>query len=262
MIRQLAVLLTAALLLVACQGGDDAGGNRAAGSHASPADAPEGVTVTGQGRAPGQPDTLQVTVGVEVSRPGVAEAFDDAAAAADRVLAAIREQGVEEEDIRTRDFSVHPEREPPRPPDEPVGPEGHPPVPPHGPPEVSGYLVRNVVEVTVDDVDQAGQLLTAVTEAGGDDIRVQGLRFVLEDEDDLLEAAREDAFADARSKAEHYAELAGAELGELVSVADLSGPSPPPPPALGTAPLEGLEPPVLPGEQEIGVQVRATWALE
>lgn len=257
MARRLALALAAALLLAACQGGgDDTARSRApaptgelAAARSAPAAVPEGVTVTGDGRVTGEPDTLRATVGVHVVRADVDEAFEDAATAADRVLDAIREQGVEDEDIQTRDFSVRPERE-------------HRP---EGPPRVTGYAVRNLVEVTIHDVDQAGELLAAVADAAGDDARVEGLRFSLEDNEDQLAAAREDAFDDARSKAEHYAELAGAELGELVSVTETSAQLPPPTPLptdeAALAP-DRARAPILPGEQEVGVQIRATWALQ
>lgn len=257
MARRLALALTAALLLAACLGdGDDATRSRAAAptgelaaAQPAPPAVPDGVTVTGDGRVTGEPDTMRATVGVHVVRADVDEAFDDAAAAADRVLSALREQGVDDEDIQTRDFSVRPERE-------------HRP---EGPPQVTGYAVRNLVEVTIHDVDQAGELLAAVAEAAGDDARVEGLRFSLEDNEDQLAAAREDAFADARSKAEHYAELADAELGELVSVTETSAQLPPPTPLPADAAArarEGAEAPIQPGEQEVGVQLRATWALQ
>ncbi|MGI8876250.1 MAG: SIMPL domain-containing protein, partial [Egibacteraceae bacterium] len=115
------------------------------------------------------------------------------------------------------------------------------------------------------DVDLAGELLAAVAEAAGDDARVEGLRFSLEDNEDQLAAAREDAFADARSKARHYAELADAELGELVSVTETSTQLPPPTPlptdVAARAP-ERAQAPTLPGAQEVGAQIRATWSLQ
>lgn len=266
MVRHVLAVVTAAVLVAACQGqgstpgalegtaGGDTPGGTAAGAGAeiaAAAPAPQqvaadGVTVTGDGRVSGQPDTLRATVGVEVLRPDVDQAFDDATAAADRVLTAVREAGVDDDDIQTREFSVRPHTE-------------HRP---DAPPEVTGYAVRNLVEVTIRDVDGAGELLAAVAEAAGDDARIEGLRFALEDNDAQLEAARAEAFADARAKAEHYAELAGAELGELVSVREVGAELPPPVPfAAEGAARDARAAPIMPGEQEVGVQVQARWSL-
>lgn len=55
----------------------------------------------------------------------------------------------------------------------------------------------------------------------------RAVRFALEDNDQLV-AARDQAFADARARARQYAELAGRELGALVSI---SGTMATPPPA-------------------------------
>lgn len=263
MARHVTLLLTAVLLLAGCEAAGDttAGGTgpQAAGqAEAAPAvqqaaaaqgaaSVPEGVTVTGHGRVTGEPDTLRATVGVEVVRPDVDEAFEAATAAAEAVLDALRERGVADDDIQTREFAVHPQRQ--------GGPEE--------PPEITGYMVRNLVEVTVREVDQAGDLLAAVADAAGDDARVQGLRWSLEDNEAQLVGAREQAFEDARAKAEHYAELAGVQLGELVSVTEVGAQLPPPQSLTEEAfDAEGAAPPIAPGEQEVGVRLQATWALE
>jgi uncharacterized protein len=253
MARHLIVLLTAVVALAACQSTDAppdtarvAPGAQAAAAQVAVTAVPEGVTVTGHGRVTGQPDTLRATVGVHVVRADVEQAFDDAAAAADRVLAAVREHGVAEEDIQTREFTVWPEEE----------------YRPDRPPAITGYAVRNLVEVTIRDIDQAGELLAAVADAAGDDARVQGLHFSLEDNDAQLQGARQEAFEDARRKAEHYAQLAGRTLGDLVSITETTAQLPPPIPLPDVA-LEqrAAAPPVMPGQQEVGVQLQATWAL-
>lgn len=228
MTRRAVFVLAAVVVLAACQGTDDPGGSegatvaqgaRPAAAEGAAATAPDGVTVIGHGRVSGEPDTLRATVGVHVVRPDVDEAFDDAAAAADRVLAALDEHGVAEEDIQTREFSVRPEREPR----------------PDQPPAVTGYAVRNLVEATIRDIDQAGELLAAVADAAGDDARVEGLSFSLEDDDAQLRAARENAVDDARRKAQHYAELSGATLGDVLAVTELSSELPRPVPLRGGA---------------------------
>lgn len=250
MARQLALFVVLVLAFAACRGADEPRGTPVAAQDAAatdtgPGSAGEGITVTGHGTVTGEPDTLRATVGVHVTRADVDQAFSDASAAADRVLEAVREQGVDDRDIQTREFSVRPQRE--------RGPDATP--------SITGYTVRNLVQVTIREVDRAGDLLTAVADAGGDDVRVEGLRFSIEDDEDQLATARQAAFDDARRKAEHYAELAGRSLGALLDLEELPGQHRPPPIPVPEA-ADTAAAPIEPGQQEIGVTLRATWSLQ
>lgn len=207
--------------------------------------APEGITVVGTGRVTGRPDTLRATVGVEVERARVEEALAAANAAAEAVLGALRSAGVADEDVRTTEVSVHPrhrER-------------------PGGEPEVRGYAVTNLVAVTIRDLTAAGDVLDAAVSAAGDAARVHGVGFTLEDNQELLERARESAFADARAKAEQYASLAGGSLGALVSLSETTADRPPVHTFAEDVAAEPRALPLQPGTQEVVVQVTATWAL-
>lgn len=210
----------------------------------------EGVTVTGTGRVTGRPDTLAATVGVEVTEDTIAAALEGANAAAEDLFAALNEAGVEQADIQTVDVSVQPRYTEPT-------EEG-------GQPEVTGYTARNLVRVTLRNIDAAGQILQEAVTAVGDAARLQGLSFELQDNDALLQEARAAAFADARAKAEQYAELAEISLGGLVSISE--GVATPPRPqqfaADAAATEAGGEIPVAPGEQEVRVSVTAVWALQ
>lgn len=195
--RILTIALAAMLLMAPCAD-DDGSGDRpttAARQQAPPlapggadpgtqAAAPSGVSVVGEGRVSGTPDTLRVTVGVEVVRPTVDEAL-----------------------------SVANER----------------------------------------------------AAAGGDAARMRGVSFALEDNQPMLEAAREAAFEDARTKAQHYAALADRELGALVAVSEHTT-TPPPVErfAEGGAAAERPvpQPPLQPGEQEVVVRVQTRWSLD
>lgn len=211
-----------------------------------------GVTVTGVGRVNGVPDTLRASVGVAVTRPNVQEALDVANTAADRVLDALREAGVAEEDVQTREFRVEPQYRA----ETQARPE----------PVIIGYTVTNLVEAAIRDLDTVGATLDAVTRAGGDDARVQGVTFTLEDNAELLSQARASAVADARAKAEEYAAAAGTSLGALVGLSELNSAQPQAQDfayeeAAGAA-RQAPVPPISPGTQEVSVTVTAGWSLE
>ncbi len=258
------------LFAVACSdgGGDPLGGGLgggavdagpgAAGSAAFAQEAPAattsaaaidpGVTVTGVGRVQGRPDTLRATVGVEAERDSVSEALEAANAATEAVLAALRDAGVADRDLQTVQFSVNPRYVDTT----------------TGIPEISGYVVGNLVEATVREIGRAGDVLQAAVTAGGDAARVQGITFALEDNAALVDAARESAFADARRKAEQYAALAGRELGPLVGLSEVVA-DPPQPDEFRAAAEGGADVaasvPLQPGRQEVGVTVTAVWSL-
>ena len=254
MIRQVRVML-AAVGLLALTAGCSAGGAQPQGTTLAEEHPAEGITVIGTGRISGKPDTLRATVGVEVERPSVEEALGTANAAAGRVISAARELGVEERDIQTTEFSVNPRFDEPPVPPEPAGPQGES--------EIRGYVVTNLVEVKIRDLDRVGDVLQAAVEAGGDAARVRGVSFALEDNEGLLEAARGAAFADARQKAEHYAGLADRGLGPLVSLSEAVESDP------SRIPYEGADAegaaaeaiPVMPGEAEVSVRITVVWAL-
>lgn len=168
-----------------------------------------GITIEGSGEVEGKPDTLSITFAVSVKRDTVDAAVGDNAAVATSMLQALIEQGVSEEDVQTRDYSVQPAF---------TYPDGQA-VP-------DGYQVTNSVTVQLRDLEGSGAAIDAVTAAGGDAVQVQGVSFSLEDDSAAVTAAREQAFADARAKAEQYAALSGRPLGQVESVAELSRSTP------------------------------------
>ncbi len=207
-----------------------------------------GITVGGAGQASGAPDVVRVTVGVRVVRQTVDEALDAANAATERVLSTLDDTGIAAEDRQTRDFSIFPE----------YGGESR-----DGPPRITGYAVSNLVEVKVREIDRVGAILTAIADAGGDDIQIQGVSFALEDDGEQIAAARRAAFADARDRAEQYADLAGVSLGGLIGITDVTVSSPRPVETLGAeAATADVAVPIEPGTQQVTVRVNVRWALE
>jgi uncharacterized protein len=204
----------------------------------------EGITVVGEGRIQGRPDTVEATVGVEVVRGSVQEALDAASAAASDVLGALEEAGVDPADIQTTDVSVIPQR---------VQPE------PEQPPTTEGYLAANRIRVTIEGVEEAGSVLEQAVAAAGDAATLDSFQLALRQDAELVRRAREEALAHARDVAEQYAQIAGVDLGELVALTETGG--------AGAVPLaadvarEAASAPIAPGTQDVTVRVTATWAL-
>ncbi|HZD53460.1 MAG TPA: SIMPL domain-containing protein [Woeseiaceae bacterium] len=207
------------------------------------------VSVTGQGEASGRPDLAEINAGVQTFADTVVEASRENQAVVDRIFAALEQQGIEQDDIQTANYSIWAEQDYPR------GGEGRKP-------RITGYRVSNIVHVKVRDIDRIGQVLAAVTDAGANSIN--GIQFSVEDTDALEARARRLAMADARARAESLASLAGVELGEVLSISLSATPGFPRPLAAARAmemDAAAPAPGIVPGQQSVSVSVHVTYAI-
>jgi uncharacterized protein len=195
---------------------------------------PQGISVSGHGEAQGQPDIARVTLGVETRSKVATEATEQANQQMSAVIAAIKQQGVADKDIRTQNFSVNFEQQPePYPPvpsvEAPEPKEGRPgtksatAAAPAAASEIPRgfYRVSNTVQVTVRDLPKLGDILGATTAAGANN--VWGIQFDIEDPSKLEAEARQKAMTQARARAEQLAQLAGVKLGRVISVGESAG---------------------------------------
>jgi len=212
-------------------------------SAAPPTPSDQGVVVDGVGKVSGTPDVLRLQLGVEVRRADVSTALDDANVVQNRVRDAIRRHGVPAEDLQTADVSINPSYDG----------KGHP----------NGYSVTESLTVKLRDLKAAGQTISDAVTAGGNYVRLQGVSFSLEDNQPLLQKARDAAFADAKAKATRYAELSGRQLGQVELVREGSSDSPPPIaygfPAAAQARDSAV--PLDPGTSQVSVSVTVRWSL-
>ena len=88
---------------------------------------------------------------------------------------------------------------------------------------LAGYRVINLAVVKVRDLGWVGEAIGAAAEAGGDAVRINSIRFTVEDTGPYMAQLRELAVTDALVKAEHFAALAGVPLGRLVGLYEAGG---------------------------------------
>lgn len=181
---------------------------------AAPDQAPSTVSVTGRGEGVTTPDLGVLTMGVEVRAATVAEAQQQAAERASAVIEALRDAGIDEQDLQTAGIEIRPQY---RYPDDAA-------------PVAEGYVVRNTLQVQVRDVSRIGEAIDAAVAAGGDSTIVSGIRFEASDPGAALETARQEAWRDAVARAQQLAELSGGELGRVLSIDEqTTGGAPPVP---------------------------------
>jgi uncharacterized protein YggE len=205
------------------------------------------ITVVGVGRVSLVPNIAKINVGAETRASTVSEAkaaVDDQMEAID---AALKGLGVEEKDIQTSHYSIFYEQEP----YQPFARE-------EGTAEPQGmYRVSSMLEVTVRDVEKAGEVLDAAVAAGAN--QVYGVNFTVSDDQKWQSQARTEAMADARARAAELAGLAGVELGDILSVSEVIGGN------MVVAyerAMGGGGGGIAPGELEMTTQVQVTFAIQ
>jgi uncharacterized protein len=206
-------------------------------------EAAPGIRVVGRGTATAAPDEAVFRVGVEVRRVSVAEARAAAAGAQQAVLDALRGAGIEPRDLRTVHLAVSPQYD--------HGPAGR---------QLRGYVVTNVVEARVRDLSQVEGAIDAALRAGGDEARLEGLRFEVSDPAELRARARAEAIDDARARAQQIADSLGVSLGEPLAVDEMSPDAPPRPMVAREAAMADATP-IEPGESEVQVELSVRWAI-
>ncbi|MDH4119563.1 MAG: SIMPL domain-containing protein [Acidimicrobiia bacterium] len=232
------LILATALIVAAC-------GTTVAASTGESTQMSNTIAVSGTGDVMGVPDTLVVDLGVSVLEPTVSAATAKAAQLAEGMLKALSAAGVDEKDIQTANYSIYPEYDYSQ-----------------SAQRLLGYRVMNTVSVKVREVERAGDVIDAATKAGGESAVVNGIRFDIEDDGELVTAAREAAWADAKAKAEQLADLAGVALGQAVKITETFSPAPSQALyARAELAADGGGTPIQPGEQQVSVTVTVEFQI-
>ncbi|MBI4920306.1 MAG: SIMPL domain-containing protein [Devosia nanyangense] len=220
----------------------------------SPAFAAGSMQITGHGEIMAAPDTAYVTSGVTSQGTTAREALDANTADMSAVIAALKAAGIDSADIQTSGFSVSPNY---------VYSDARDANGYQLPPKIVGYTVSNGVTVHVRDLASLGAVLDQAVTVGANTI--SGITFAVEDPAGLYNEARKAAFADAKGKADLYAEAAGVELGALALISEQLGGGQPQPymfkaevaMADRSAPV-----PIEAGQLTFTIDVNVNWDLE
>lgn len=210
-----------------------------------------GIWVSGEGKAVAVPDIALITLGIESQASTVAEAQSKAREVMSRVVSALTSRGVSDKDIQTRSFSIQPVRQW-------IEKERRE--------QIIGYRVSNMVSAKVRKIEDAGAIIDAVAQAGGDLARIQSISFQVEDPKPYYTEAREKAMKDALAKAEQMAKLAKVTLGKPIYISESGAYVPVPRFEMRAAvpePVPAPTPtPISPGEQEIRISVQVVFAIQ
>jgi uncharacterized protein YggE len=254
--KSMAILLAAAAALLAagCGGSGDADDGSSAAPAAERASlasygdqpapgggmvSPAGITVMGTGSAKAVPDVAEWSFGVRSEAESAAAAMRDNAAVAKRLIDALKSAGIKGDDLRTESVSLYPQQ------DE-MGQN------------IIGYSASNTVHATM-PISKAGTVIDKAVAAGANEIYGPNLR--VSDSDAQYAQAVDEAFDDARSRAEAVAQKAGVTLGRPIAIVEGGGAGPIPYYGARTLAEGAADVAIEPGNQEIQAVLTVTFAI-
>ena len=230
------VLAVSALVLVGCGDTVNVGDNGVS----------QGITVQATGVADVVPDAVQVSLSVSVVAEANDVALSQVAATAEVVRSTLEQLGIDAADIATQSVSVNPEYSY-------TEAEGQ---------KIVGYRASQTFDVLVRDASAAGAVVDSLVAAGGANLSINATYPVVNDSTAAAQAARDDAVAKARAKAEEYAELLDVELGDLVFLTEISAPTNITIGAKADVMAESALTVIDLGTQEVTVTVEVRWQID
>jgi uncharacterized protein YggE len=203
--------------------------------------APHTISVSASGKVTVVPDVARLSVGVTVTRPTVKAARTVAAGVITNIVAAVKGLGVADADIQTSGLSLYPQYA-----------KG-------SSTRITGYTIGEQLQITVRDLDKAGDVVDASTTNGATE--VNGISFELADPAKAMNDARASAIAAAQTSAQAMAAAGHVTLGAVVSIADVSPSTPYYPGMARPFSVADAATPIQPGSQDVSVTVNVVFGI-
>lgn len=164
------------------------------------------LTVSGTATVFKPADILTLALSVEVYDKDIAKGVQSNSEKIQAVIKALQQAGLSDKEIHTKNYTLIPETAP-----APKNP------PANWLPSISGYRIRNTIEIRTRQLDLAGRVIDASVAAGGNTI--EAISFSLENEDE----AKSEAITKAYQQAEKYAQALSKEANvKLDSILELN----------------------------------------
>jgi len=203
------------------------------------------INVSGTGRVTVVPDIATINIGVRTEAEIVTDALQANTDQAETITKTLQSMGVAKEDIQTSSFYVYQT-------------ERYDPM--SGQVEGHFFVVENTVHVTVRDLSSLGEVLSAVVEAGANNI--YGINFNVEDREAAIAEAQQLAIDNAKAKAALIADAAGVELGELMQINVFESGTPTPYDGYGYGAFTEGDVPISAGSLTIKLECHLTYAIK
>ncbi|MEP6638707.1 MAG: SIMPL domain-containing protein [Chloroflexota bacterium] len=202
------------------------------------------ITVSASGKVTVVPDVARINLGVTTAKPTVKAVREAGAKSMTDIIAAIKGLGIADADIQTTNLSLNPQ---------------------YGngtTPKIVGFQISEQIQVTVRDLDKAGDVVDAAAAKGATD--VNGISFEFADPVKVQNDARAAAVRAARTSAQSMAAAGNVTLGDVLSITDATPVSPIfyGYGAIRGAAIPDVATPVQPGTQDLSATVTVIFAID
>ena len=150
------------------------------------------ISVSATGKVFAKPDLALVIFSVLTEKETVSEVMEENTEKMNSVVNVIKEQGVEEKDLKTTAFNIYPVYE-----------YNNEDASPRGKKVLVGYEITQSLQVKIRDMTKIGDIIQKATEAGVN--KMSSLEFTIDQQDKFKKQAREKAIEEAKEKAEELA---------------------------------------------------------
>lgn len=210
------------------------------------------ISISSQGEASRAPDTASLSAGVVTEAAESGTAMKDNAEQMEKLMKAIKKAGIDDKDVQTSGISLSPRYS------YPENSAGSPNRPER---QITSYIARNTVNITVRKLDDLSKVIDALAAAGAN--QIYGPSFTIGEPEPLLTEAREKALAQARARAESYAKALDTKVVRIVSISEGSHGGMPRPmmrAEMGMA-KDAASTPIAPGETSVSVNMELVFEL-
>lgn len=203
-------------------------------------------SVSGEGKVIVKPDIAYVSVGVEATGATVKQTQDKINSAINNVIASVKKLGIDEKDIKTTNYSIHPTY------DWTSGRQ-----------RIIGFTANTNLSVKIRNIDKVNEVIDQATASGAN--QIGGISFDVDDKTKAEDQARKDAVAEAKKKAKQASEIAGFKLGKIINYSESTNDYPRPLNYGGGLMLEKAAAPatdIQTGSSEIKITVSLSYQIE
>jgi uncharacterized protein len=163
------------------------------------------IVISGQGKITAVPDIAMTTIGFQAEAKTVTEAQLENTKVMNNLIDRLKVLEIDEKDIQTKNYNVYPMYDY-------LEEKGR---------ILRGYQVSQNIEVKIRDLKKANTVFALAGEVGAN--QVGGLNFTIDDRDEYIAQAREEAIESIGEKARVLSETLPIAFGDIVSYDEYEG---------------------------------------
>lgn len=162
------------------------------------------ISVSGEGKAIGIPDVALINFSVVTEKTTAQEAMSENAKEMNEIIKFIKESGVEDKDITTKQYYLSPRYD---------WIEGKR--------VFRGYELTSTLSVKIRNLDKISSIIDGAVSRGAN--QVEDIQFVIDEPEKLKGEARAKAIENAKERAKNIAEATEMKIGKIVSFSESAG---------------------------------------